>query len=88
MKYEEGGRGVNLTLTPLPPFPRKKLPTKIPALLGLMKPINLPNIVILKIHGGDYSCVISEISKCEAINLMQNIDVSKKSRTFLKYKNF
>ena len=53
-----------------------------------MKSINLPNIVILKIHGGDYSCVISEISECEAINLMQNIDVSKKSRTFLKYKNF
>ena len=36
---------------------------------------------ILNIKSVDYRYIISRISKCEAINLMQNIDLIKKSRT-------
>ena len=35
--------------------------------------------VILKIKNDDYRCIISGISKTEAINLMQNIDLTEKS---------
>ena len=35
--------------------------------------------VILKIKNDDYRCIISGISKIEAINLMQNIDLTEKS---------
>ena len=38
----------------------------------LMMSMNLSNIVILKIKKRDYHCIISGISKNEAINLMQN----------------
>ena len=38
----------------------------------LMMSMNLSNIAILNIKGSDYSCIISLISKNEAINLMQN----------------
>ena len=43
--------------------------------------INLSNIAILNNKGADYHCIISRISKSEAINLMQNIDLTKKSTT-------
>ena len=33
---------------------------------------NLGNVAILNIKGSDYRCIISLISKNEAINLMQN----------------
>ena len=36
---------------------------------------------ILNIKGVDYYCTISRISKSEAMNLMQNIDLTEKSRT-------
>ena len=39
---------------------------------------NLSDITILNIKGSDYSCIISLISKKEAINLMQNADLTKK----------
>ena len=43
--------------------------------------MNLSNIVILNIKGANYCCIISGISKNEAINLMQNIDLTEKSET-------
>ena len=42
---------------------------------------NLSDIAILNIHGADYCCIISEISKSDAMNLIQNIDLIKKSGT-------
>ena len=46
--------------------------------------MNLSNIAFLKIKNADYCCIITEISKSEAIKLLQNIDLTKKSRTLLK----
>ena len=42
--------------------------------------VNLSNIAILNIKSSDCRCTISLISKNEAIILMQNVDLSKKSR--------
>ena len=42
--------------------------------------INFSDIAILNNNGSDYCCIISRISKSEAINLMQNSDLTKKSR--------
>ena len=47
----------------------------------LMMSINLSNIAILNIKGSDYICIISLISKNEAINLLQNADLTEKSET-------
>ena len=47
----------------------------------LMMSINLINIAILRIKSADYRCIISGISKSEAIILMQNADLTKKSGT-------
>ena len=47
----------------------------------LMMPINLSDIAILNIKGSDYFCIISLISKNEAINLLQNSDLTEKCRT-------
>ena len=44
--------------------------------------MNLSDISILNINNADYCCIISRISKSEAINLMRNTDLTKKSRTF------
>ena len=49
--------------------------------------INLNDIAVLNIHGVDYRGIISRINKSEVINLMQNIDLTKKSRTLKKQKN-
>ena len=46
-----------------------------------MMSMNLSDIAILNIHGADYRCIISRISKSEAINLMQNINLMEKSGT-------
>ena len=46
-----------------------------------MMSMNLSNVAILNIKSTDYRCIISGISKSEAINLMQNIDLTEKSRT-------
>ena len=43
--------------------------------------MKLSDIVILNINGADYSCIISGISKCEAINLIQKINFIEKSGT-------
>ena len=47
-----------------------------------MMSMNLMDIAILNIKGSDYRCIVSSISKNEAINLMQNADLTKKRRTF------
>ena len=46
-----------------------------------MMPMNLSNIAILNIKSSDYGCVITKISKNEAINVMQITDLSKKNGT-------
>ena len=43
--------------------------------------MNLGNVAISNIKGSDYRCIISLISKNEAINLMQNADLTEKSGT-------
>ena len=46
-----------------------------------MMSINLSSIAILNIKGADYSSSISRISKSEAIDLMQNTNLTEKSGT-------
>ena len=46
---------------------------------ALMILLNLSDIAILNIHVADLCCIISGISKSEARNLMQNIDLTEKS---------
>ena len=46
--------------------------------------MNLSDIAILNIKGSDYCYIINLISKNVTINLAQNGDLTKKSRT-LKY---
>ena len=43
----------------------------------LMMSMKISDITILNIKGSGYRCIISLISKNEAINLMQNADFSK-----------
>ena len=43
--------------------------------------INLSDIAILNIKGSDYHCIISLTSKNDAINLLQNADLSEKCGT-------
>ena len=47
----------------------------------LMMSVNLGNIDILNIEGSDYRCIISLISKNEAIKLMQNAHLTERSWT-------
>ena len=47
----------------------------------LMISMNLDDIAVLNIKSADYCCIISGISKNEAINLMQNADLTEKSGT-------
>ena len=46
-----------------------------------MMSINFSDIAILNIKGSDYCCIISLISKNEAIHLLQNADLTDKSGT-------
>ena len=43
--------------------------------------LNLSDIAILNIKGSGYCCIISLISKNEAVNLLQNADLTEKSAT-------
>ena len=43
--------------------------------------MNLSDIAISNIEGSDYRCIISRISKSEAINLMQDINLTEKRGT-------
>ena len=45
---------------------------------SLMMSVNFSDIALLNIKDCDYSCINSGISKTEAINLMQNADLTKK----------
>ena len=51
----------------------------------LMMSIILSDAAILNIKSTDYPCIISKISKREAINLMQNINLTEKSGALLKH---
>ena len=55
----------------------------------LMMSINLNDIAILNIQGSDYRrSEINGIRKSEAINLMQNTDLTEKSGTLLNIKKY
>ena len=43
--------------------------------------MHLRDIAIFNIKGSDYRCIVSLISKNEAINLMQNADLTENSGT-------
>ena len=47
----------------------------------LMTSINLTDVVNLNIKGFGYCCIISLISKNEAINLTQNADLTEETGT-------
>ena len=47
----------------------------------LMLSMKISAISNLNIKGADYCCITSGIRKCNAINLMQNIDLTGKSET-------
>ena len=46
-----------------------------------MMSMNLRNIAFLKIKNTDYCCIITGISKSEAIKLLQNVDLTEKNGT-------
>ena len=50
--------------------------------------VNLSDIAILNMKASDYRCIISLISKNEAINLWQNVDLTKKKQIIIKNKQF
>ena len=50
--------------------------------------LDLSNIAFLNIHGSGYCCIISEISKSEAINLIQNTEFTEKSGTLQNIKTY
>ena len=43
--------------------------------------MNLRNIAISNVKGADYSCIIGGIFKSETMSLMENFNLTKKSRT-------
>ena len=45
----------------------------------LLMSMNFSNITILIIHGTDFRCIISGISKGEVVNLLQKADFNEKS---------
>lgn len=47
----------------------------------LVTSVKISDIAILKFCSFDYRCIIAKISKHQAINLTQNIDLSQKSET-------
>ena len=46
-----------------------------------MKSMSLSDIPILKIRNSENRCIITGISKSEAIRLLKNIDFTKRSET-------
>ena len=48
----------------------------------LMMSLNLTTINILNVHVVDYCYIISRIRKNDAINLMQNIDLTEKAEHY------
>ena len=62
-------------------FPKELISTRCLKRMLLMMFMNLNNITILDIDGADYRCIINEISKSEAINILQNINLAERSGT-------
>ena len=52
----------------------------------LMVSINVSDIVFLEIKTAGYCCIVSGISRSEAIKLLQNIDLTEKSGALQKSK--
>ena len=50
--------------------------------------VNLSGIDILNIKGSDYCCIISLVSKNEAINSLQNANLTGNSGTLKKIENY
>ena len=50
--------------------------------------VNLSGIDILNIKGSDYCCIISLVSKNEAINSLQNANLTGKGGTLKKIENY
>ena len=48
----------------------------------LMVSINVSDIVFLEIKTAGYCCIVSGISRSEAIKLLQNIDLTEKSGAY------
>ena len=46
--------------------------------------MNRGDIAILNTKGSDYRCIISRISKNEAINVMRNADLTEKNWNIIK----
>ena len=51
-----------------------------------MMPVNLSDIAILNIKSSNYRCIISLISKNEAIDLLQNANLTEKTGTLQIWK--
>ena len=49
--------------------------------------MNLSDIAILNINGADYCFIISEISKSNTTNIVQNNDFTEKKRIIIEDKN-
>ena len=47
----------------------------------LMMSVDLDDIAVWNINSIDYRCIISGINKSQTVNLLQNGDLSEKSRT-------
>ena len=52
----------------------------------VMMCMKLSDIAILNIKGAEYCCIISGISKNEAIKLIENISLTKKKQVIIKRK--
>ena len=48
----------------------------------LFMSLNLSNIAILKVENADYCSIITRISKKEAVNLLENIDLTEKVENY------
>ena len=46
--------------------------------------MNLRDIAILNINGADYCCIISEISKSNTTNIVQNNDFTEKKANYYR----
>ena len=60
------------------------LRTVLSLLVFYFMPLGITNITILNIYGVDYCCINFGIKEIEAVNLLQNTDLSKKSASFCK----
>ena len=50
--------------------------------------MNLSDIAILNINGVHCHCIVTGISKSQAVNLLQKADLNEKKRNIIKYKKF